>query len=86
MQAETFTKRILPYRCAFPLTRDRCILHSEQDIQHVAPDKGLCGAKVEDRHATQRHEAVISAVNRDLRGEIFVLERNDAAGETGAVF
>ena len=39
----------------------------KRQIQHVAPDEGLWGTSVKERHATKRREGVSSAVNRDLR-------------------
>ena len=60
--------------------------HREHAIQTVAPDEGLWGSSVKERYATKRREGICSAVNHDLCGEKGVVERNDAADETGAVF
>ena len=52
----------------------------------TSTDEGLWGTSVEERHTTKRRESVRSTVKRDLRGDQGVVERNDAADETGAVF
>ena len=55
-------------------------------IKYVAFDEGMWETSVKERHATKTREGVGSALKRDLRDDRGVVERNDAAEETGAVF
>ena len=86
LQRGRFAKTTPGSRNVFSFVRDGCCSHREYAIQHVAPDEGLWGTSVKERHATKRREGVSSAVNRSLRGERGVVERNGVADETGSVF
>ena len=85
-QRGKFTKTTPGSRSVFPFASNGCGPRREYPVQHFAPDEGMRGTSVEERHATKRHEGVSSAVNRDLRDERGVVKRNYATNETGAVF